>query len=181
MKLKAASAKPDAPEDQQVKTTRELGHVWDSVGWLYFRQGKYEQAQRFLHAAWLLSQDPTTGDHLGQLLEQQGKKSEAAHVYKLAYACLPIRPDEKQAILEHYKRVMGKDADPSGPLNNSQSRWYIYANALRRTEPYANDQDFHDGHALWRRYVLDRHFPGESRNGKVCRWRRESKVAARPP
>ncbi len=110
--VEAASAKPDAPEDQQAKTTTELGHVWDSLGWLYFRQGKYEQAQRFLHAAWLLSQDPTTGDHLGQLLEQQGKKSEAAHVYKLAYACLPIRPDEKQAILEHYKRVMGKDADP---------------------------------------------------------------------
>jgi tetratricopeptide (TPR) repeat protein/transglutaminase-like putative cysteine protease len=117
--IEAASAKQDASEDERLRATRGLGQIWDSVGWLYFRQGKYDQAQRFLHAAWLLSQDPTTGDHLGQLYERQGKKSEAAHVYKLAYASFPLSrltPGEgdrdREAILEHYKRLMGKDANP---------------------------------------------------------------------
>lgn len=115
--VETASAKQDAPEGERLKTTRALGMIWDSVGWLDFRQGKYDQAQRFLHAAWLLSQESTTGDHLGQLYERQGKKSEAAHVYKLAYASFPLSrftsgEGDRQAIIEHYKRLMGKDANP---------------------------------------------------------------------
>ncbi len=115
--VEAASAQPDAPEGERLRTTRVLGKVWDSVGWLYFRQGKYEQAQRFLHAAWLLAQDPMAGDHLGQLYERQGKKSEAAHIYMLAYASFPLsrftsEEGDRKALLEHYKRVMGRDANP---------------------------------------------------------------------
>jgi len=116
--VEAASVKPDTSEPERLASTRALAAIWDSVGWLYFRQGKDDQALAFLRAAWLLSQEATIGDHLGQLYERQGKKSDAAHLYRLAYASLTSQTGisgdvDKQTIRDHYQRVMGKNSDPA--------------------------------------------------------------------
>lgn len=76
-----------------------LGATWDTLGWAYFRTGDLAKAERFLQAAWVLLQHPVAADHLGQLYERQGKKSEAIHFYRLSLAANRNQPDT-QARLE---------------------------------------------------------------------------------
>lgn len=66
--------------------TRKIGSYWDTLGWVHFRLGHLDQAESYLHAAWLLSQSPTIADHLGQVYEQQKKTAKAVHMYRLALA-----------------------------------------------------------------------------------------------
>lgn len=54
------------------------GYIVDSVGWAYYRLGRYEDAARTLEAAVLLVPgDPTVNNHLGDALWKAGRKMEA--------------------------------------------------------------------------------------------------------
>ncbi len=64
--------------------TRKIGMFWDTLGWVHFRLGHLDQAESYLHAAWLLSQGAVVADHLGQVYEQQKKTEKAIHMYRLA-------------------------------------------------------------------------------------------------
>jgi tetratricopeptide (TPR) repeat protein len=66
---------------RQIGLVNLLGHTWDTVGWIYFMDGKYEPAEKYLRAAWDLEQDPTIGDHLGQLYEKMNRKNDAIEMY----------------------------------------------------------------------------------------------------
>jgi tetratricopeptide (TPR) repeat protein len=59
---------------------------WDTLGWAHFRLGHLDQAESYLHAAWLLSEGAVEADHLGQVYEQQKKTEKAIHMYRLALA-----------------------------------------------------------------------------------------------
>jgi tetratricopeptide (TPR) repeat protein len=69
--------------------TSNLAAYWDTLGWVYFRMGNVEQAEKYLDAAWTTSQDPVVADHLGQISEQQHRKQAALHMYRLALAASP--------------------------------------------------------------------------------------------
>jgi tetratricopeptide (TPR) repeat protein len=77
------------PED--LARTGRIGAFWDTLGWVYFRLGRLDQAESFLNAAWLLLQAPVVGDHLGQVYEKQGKTDQAIHMYRLVLAALGSR------------------------------------------------------------------------------------------
>jgi len=66
--------------------TRRIGMVWDTLGWIHFRLGHLDQAESYLHAAWLLSQGGVEADHLGQVYEGQKKTEKAIRMYRLALA-----------------------------------------------------------------------------------------------
>jgi predicted Zn-dependent protease len=54
------------------------GAYLDSLGWVYFRQGKLEDAERILvRAVDLTGQDPTVHDHLGDVYMKLGKTQDA--------------------------------------------------------------------------------------------------------
>jgi tetratricopeptide (TPR) repeat protein len=57
------------------------GAYLDSLGWAYFKLGKYDQAEETLNKASLhMSSDPTVQDHLGDLYQKTGRlKLAAAH------------------------------------------------------------------------------------------------------
>jgi tetratricopeptide (TPR) repeat protein len=63
-----------------------LGSFWDTLGWVYFREGNLPQAERYVRAAWLLKLNGEVGDHLAQIEEQLGRKDDAAKTYALALA-----------------------------------------------------------------------------------------------
>jgi len=63
-----------------------LAATWDTMGWVYFREHKLDDAEDYLHAAWLSDAKPSVGLHLGQLEEAQGKLNEALKTYDLALA-----------------------------------------------------------------------------------------------
>lgn len=64
-----------------------LAQEWDTLGWVYFRMGKFPDARNYLNAAWNLDQVRTIADHLGALDEKLGRKQAALHMYALAEAC----------------------------------------------------------------------------------------------
>jgi len=57
------------------------GAYLDSLGWVYFKLGKYDQAEEALNKAALhMSSDPTVQEHLGDLYQKTGRlKMAAAH------------------------------------------------------------------------------------------------------
>jgi tetratricopeptide (TPR) repeat protein len=109
-------------DEEGLQSARTLGATWDTVGWVYFRLGDYEKALSYARAAWLLGQQGLDGDHLGQIYEKLGRKQEAAHAYRLAYAAVGqhtspatavSREGTRKSIRQHYKLLMGKDAEPT--------------------------------------------------------------------
>jgi tetratricopeptide (TPR) repeat protein len=56
----------------------QTGAYLDSLGWVYFRQGKLADAEKTLvKAVDLMSDDPTVHEHLGEVYMKQGKTQEA--------------------------------------------------------------------------------------------------------
>ncbi len=55
----------------------DSGAYMDSLGWLYYRQGKYSDAEGLLIRALQKQQDPTVHDHLGDVYSKLGKTREA--------------------------------------------------------------------------------------------------------
>lgn len=70
----------------QIKKMNELAQIWDAMGWVAFKTGDLPVAERYEQAAWLLSQEPAAGDHLGQIYEKEGKLPAALEAYSLAQA-----------------------------------------------------------------------------------------------
>jgi tetratricopeptide (TPR) repeat protein len=53
------------------------GAYMDSLGWVYYRQGKFSEAEDLLIRALEKSSDPTIHDHLGDVYAKEGKTAEA--------------------------------------------------------------------------------------------------------
>jgi tetratricopeptide (TPR) repeat protein len=66
---------------QAVKLEPTNGAYLDSLGWAYFKLGKYDLAEETLNKASLrMGSDPTVQDHLGDLYQKTGRlKLAAAH------------------------------------------------------------------------------------------------------
>lgn len=64
---------------EKARTLRPYdGYIVDSVGWAYYRLGRYDDAARTLEAAVLLVPgDPTINDHLGDALWKAGRRIDA--------------------------------------------------------------------------------------------------------
>jgi len=88
-----------------IANTLRLGYLWEVTGWINFRLGNYRAAVSSLGAAWLLSQRPEAGDHLGQAYEKLGRKEEAAHSYLLAEASADGNAED---IRKRYEALTGK-------------------------------------------------------------------------
>lgn len=69
---------------QDLAHTAALSAYWDTLGWVYFRMGKLDEAEKYLDAAWVLSQAPDMADHLGRMYESEHKKKEAVHMFRMA-------------------------------------------------------------------------------------------------
>jgi tetratricopeptide (TPR) repeat protein len=63
--------------------------TWDSLGWVLFREGKLQEAQTYLQAAWLGRPNIDTGKRLAEVLAARGNKSAALITYELAVASEP--------------------------------------------------------------------------------------------
>ena len=63
------------------------GYIIDSLGWAFYRLGRFEEAvQKLEQAAILLPSDPEINDHLGDAYWRVGRKLEARFQWNLAYA-----------------------------------------------------------------------------------------------
>ena len=71
------------------------GAYIDSLGWVYFRQGKLDLAEKYLlDATKLLPRDATVHEHLGDVLAKRGDVGRALEVYRAALKLDPEAKDE---------------------------------------------------------------------------------------
>ena len=90
-----------------VKRAAELraqdGYIVDSLGWAYYKLGRYDEAVKTLeNAIKLRPEDPTINDHLGDAYWQVGRKLEATFQWNHAIAGKP-EPEELAKIQEKLK------------------------------------------------------------------------------
>jgi len=78
----------------------ENGFIIDSLGWLYFRMGKFKEATEALkHAVSLQPNDPNILDHLGDSYNAMGDLENAKKAYQKAYELFESK-NKKSAIKE---------------------------------------------------------------------------------
>jgi tetratricopeptide (TPR) repeat protein/transglutaminase-like putative cysteine protease len=117
-KLEEEEKRPNSSDE--MSRTYKFSLVWDTVGWVYFQQGDLNKAESFVRAAWLLSQDSLVGEHLGDIYQKMGKKTEAAHAYRLALAAtsgtrqgisstdrVKMYQERSEELNKRYEKLMG--------------------------------------------------------------------------
>jgi tetratricopeptide (TPR) repeat protein len=90
-------------QQEDVRGVGDLADYWDTLGFVYFRQGKLSQAEKYLEAAWSLSPTGSIGDHLGKLYEKQGKRQAAIDAYAQGLAANTPRQEARE---EMYARLL---------------------------------------------------------------------------
>ncbi len=71
------------------------GAYVDSLGWVYFRQGKLDLAEKYLtDATHLLPHDATVREHLGDVFAKRGEYHKALDLYRTALTLEPEAKDE---------------------------------------------------------------------------------------
>jgi tetratricopeptide (TPR) repeat protein/transglutaminase-like putative cysteine protease len=76
-----------------------IGVYWDTLGWVNFRKGDLDQAERYIRASWLLNQHGEVGDHLAQVYEKHGDKQQAARMYAEAIAAPHAVPETRARLI----------------------------------------------------------------------------------
>ena len=85
----------------------DSGFITDSLGWAYYRLGRYELAIYFLEKAVELEPgDPTLNDHLGDAYWRSGRKLEAKYQWERS---LKLEPAEQQRAQIEVKLLKGPD------------------------------------------------------------------------
>jgi tetratricopeptide (TPR) repeat protein len=75
------------------------GFIVDSLGWLYYRTGRLNEAVRMLERAVELEpEDPVINDHLGDAYWVVGRRAEARFQWERALRMLEDDPELEQAI-----------------------------------------------------------------------------------
>lgn len=72
-----AKALDMAPEDP---------FIMDSMGWVHYRMGNLDEAEKFLRRAYGLRRDPEIAVHLGEVLWKKGQQSQARQLWREALA-----------------------------------------------------------------------------------------------
>jgi Flp pilus assembly protein TadD len=79
------------------------GYIIDSVGWAYYRLGRFDEAVDALeNAVQLVPGDPTINDHLGDAYWKVGRKLDATFQWSHALA-FGAEPGEKAKIEKKLK------------------------------------------------------------------------------
>ena len=78
----------------------DLASYWDTLGWVQYQLGHYDAAEKYLSAAWKLTENPVMANHLGLLYEKEGKKQDAALAYSNALASTGTAPEGTEERLD---------------------------------------------------------------------------------
>ncbi len=94
------------------------GYIIDSLGWAYYRLGRYPDAVEQLERAILLTPaDPTINDHLGDAYWRVGRTREAKFQWNRA---LTGEPKPEQAQVDTIKRKLAEGLDAVSPASANE-------------------------------------------------------------
>ncbi len=99
-------------------------YILDSMGWLLYRTGNLDQSLEYLEKAWGYMKDSEIAAHLGEVLWQLGRRSEAKKIWQQGQQSDP----DNTTLLETMGRFLGTPSDR--PSIRSQSTEYQFPGAL---------------------------------------------------
>ena len=100
---------------EAVSLAPQDGAIVDSLGWAYYRLGKYDDAVRELErAVQLRGGDPTINDHLGDAYWKVGRKREAR--FKWAQT-LELKPEPEDEVKIRQKLESGLNEPPAAAIS----------------------------------------------------------------
>lgn len=82
---------------------------FDSLGWVHYKQGKYQKAENMLREASKRSRDPLIWEHLGDVLEAKGEFQEAVLVWDASLQADPKSKKVPGKIEKALKRLSKSD------------------------------------------------------------------------
>lgn len=79
------------------------GYITDSLGWVYYKQGRYKEALAvLLKAAELVADDPIVLEHVGDVYQKLGDNTKALEYYQRS---LSIREKDKDAVIQKIENL----------------------------------------------------------------------------
>ncbi len=83
----------------------EDGYITDSMGWVYFKMGRHDDALQWIKKALeRLPEDPLITEHLGDTYRALGRWREAKEAYERALQLGHDNPDQLEAKLEESRQ-----------------------------------------------------------------------------
>ena len=116
--------------DEKPQTLKQKSQLieatWDTLGWILYREGKKEEGQSYIRAAWLNYQSADVGEHLGEIALDKGDKNAALTDYELALATIP---GYEMRLVTQGKGMTTQTAQPQSAI---QKELTAKADALRK-------------------------------------------------
>lgn len=105
--------------------TQRLTAYWDTLGWVHNRMNTLDQAEKYLNAAWKISQNGVTASHLCQVYERQHKTQAAIQMCRFALYRLPLQfgpgmyqgSQEMGVAKKRLQRLLGPKSKPQAAEN----------------------------------------------------------------
>jgi tetratricopeptide (TPR) repeat protein len=94
------------------------GYILDSLGWVYFKKKKFDEAVIELEKAWKLApNDPAIGEHLGDVYVKKTLWEKALKIYRRILE-IPPTAKEKETLLKKIKEAQQKLDEEKGVGEN---------------------------------------------------------------
>jgi tetratricopeptide (TPR) repeat protein/transglutaminase-like putative cysteine protease len=84
---------------QDLGTTQLMFSVWDTKGWIDFKRGDIDGAEKYIVAAWQAGGTGDEAEHLGEIYEKRGKHDQAIDYYLLALVAEDASPDARAKLM----------------------------------------------------------------------------------
>jgi tetratricopeptide (TPR) repeat protein len=93
-----------------LKQKPDDGYITDSLGWVYYKKGDFEQAAEHLErAVQLVPDDPTIREHLGDLYNKMAQPQKALDAYRRS---LMLNPENSLDIEKKIKTLLEENKEP---------------------------------------------------------------------
>lgn len=93
--------------ERAVAASPDSGYIVDSLGWVYYRLGRYDEAVvQMERAVELEAVDPVVNDHLGDVYWAVGRKREAQFQWKRALSFIEFTTSDTEAEPERIRRKL---------------------------------------------------------------------------
>jgi tetratricopeptide (TPR) repeat protein len=112
-------------QSEDLGHTQRLAAYWDTLGWVHNRMSNFEQAEKYLDAAWKISEFGVTADHLCQVYERMHKTRAAIQMCEFALYRIPLTGgpertpgmNQMEVTKKRLERLQGLAAGSSKPQN----------------------------------------------------------------